>query len=181
MFNPKVLEVCQILLSSLTHVSICNHIHCVAYTLDSFQDTVEMHGDSDHKMPRVSDRQYRFGKSRFPLHCQVVRFGTWLTRAQLWSRTCVFAGVCLCAPWPESGSLIAHRSVCQSIWCVATIRNNVRRSISGLTDVRCAQLAQVGFRTTCCALRSSYSFYCDPETPAAANTICLCSQQCKCA
>lgn len=64
----------------------------------------------------------------FPLCCKLVRFDTWVTVAQLWSCTCAFACVHLCTLGHESGKPTAHRSMCQTIWCVATFSNNRKRN-----------------------------------------------------
>lgn len=64
----------------------------------------------------------------FPLCCKLVRFDTRVTGAQLWSCTCAFACVHLCTLGHESGKPTAHRSMCQTIWCVATFSNNRRRN-----------------------------------------------------
>lgn len=80
----------------------------------------------------------------FPLCSQVVRFGTWVTRAQLWSCTCVFAFVYLCVHFPESGSLTAHRSMCQTSWCVATISNSRTMADFGFISVLTALFCLAG-------------------------------------
>lgn len=83
---------------------------------------IKMHGDFS------AVQLWQVHPCPFPLCCKLVRFDTWVTVAQLWSCTCAFACVHLCTLGHESGKPTAHRSMCQTIWCVATFSNNRKRN-----------------------------------------------------